>query len=274
MKTMILILALLVAPPPTPEKKKEKESFFKVPPKPAAWVEPEFRKRPMLIGVNPTTLEGKLIRQQFERDWVAWTKERMKDNEDLDEVLIRHMLPAEEDKKYIFDRYDVKFVETSDDVFFRIGRGRGFYLPKFETSLLEFPNAITFVKWAAEVQFENQNQIRRRVKNDYLYKLYKHEEGLRKKPIVEQMEKDGWLYIPYYCACCPDEWLPDIGDNIEGIYSGTGGYLDEGFLKYNPKKGKYVYKDMFTAGYISRARIIIDEIEVTTCPFDPEWELP
>ena len=77
---------------------------------------PKLHKRQLIIYANPATVEGKLVKQHLQRDWLKYVSSRSNDKK-----LLSIVSKYETRRKIIHKYFDVRIVETSDRLYFNIG---------------------------------------------------------------------------------------------------------------------------------------------------------
>lgn len=110
---------------------------------------PRFPKIALTIGINPTTDEGKALKLQLERDWIEFACYQVQDLPLKARLeLLKEIIPHELARRRLALNFDLKIVETSDDMWMSFSRLRErTYFPKTYDSVHpnEFPGYIQFL---------------------------------------------------------------------------------------------------------------------------------
>jgi len=221
---------------------------------------PELHKRQLIIYANPTTLSGKLVKQHLERDWIKFITPKLQKLRYKDRIsLFREILKQENRRRIIHKYFDVKIVETSNNLSFKVGRyGKRIYFPEVTNAPHpnEFPGYITFFLWVVDTHYHGyfldyHAQICNNIKADWRIKR-----DSKKNAFVAKIEKTrGWNYIGY------------------GYY-GNDEFWTGGFLRMD-KDGIEEHISLTKAGWIEPPDPDLpDKPKLYPCPVNKKWQLP
>lgn len=208
---------------------------------------PKLHKRQLIIYANPATINGKLVRQHLQRDWIDFIVPRVQKLGYKDRIsILREVLKQENRRRIIHKYFDVKIVETSDELSFKVGRySKRIYLPEVTDGSHpnEFPGYITFFSWVVDTHYHDyfldyHTYMSHNIKVDW----YKLRDGKKNAFITKIENTRGWEHIGYGYYGEDEFWMEgflkrDKDGNEEHISLAKAGWIEPPDPDY-PKKPK------------------------------------
>lgn len=287
MKTLFLISVLLVS---------DSVAGYR-PSKPTPRPMPAIPRRvELVIATNPTTMEGKLIKQHLTRDWIKFIYPKLK-NQSLHSKagLLAQIVPAEYKRRRLYKHFsEIRFVETSGQTWFRVGRSDRIYMPdEYDIHPMEFPGYITFFDWVARRHFHGYYLDRWRVMTANMRSYRTYAVSCHRYEFIDKMRTKGYNY-EYVLMYVDDRDIrktngktlvtqeaKDKHKRIKaklgyspGQHSGT-----PGFLKRHETKDHLVLYTFSELGYdsdeVPRMKVAGQPApDPPKCPLKKDWDLP
>ena len=213
---------------------------------------PKLNKRELIIYANPATLEGKLVKRHLETDWIAYATKKTSDKE-----ILKTIGEYEARRKIIHKYFHVKIVETSDDLYFRIGKySTKIYFPEVTTGVHpnEYPGYIDFFFWVVDTHYHDYFKKYHKAICDNIRSKWSRDFSTARDKFIAAQEKKGYEYVGY-------EFHPEL-------------YWEEGFSKKN-KNEQYAFFTMEQLGWKRPdPPIFPDPPELRKCHINTSWKLP
>ena len=213
---------------------------------------PKLHKRQLIIYANPTTIEGKLVKQHLQRDWLKYVSSRSNDKK-----LLSMINKYETRRKIIHKYFDVKIVETSDKLYFKIGKyGTKIYFPEVTEARHpnEYPGYVEFFFWVVDTHYYEYFKDYHYAMCDEIRSDWSANRSKLRKEFINKKEKAGYEYIGY-------EFHPDT-------------YWEESFVKKD-KNGVNEYFNMEQLGWKEPDPPTFPKPpNLRKCPVNKLWKLP
>lgn len=162
---------------------------------------PRFPKTALTIGINPTTDEGKALKLQLERDWIEFACYQVQDLTLKERVvLLKDILPYEIARRKLSLSFDLKIVETSDDMWMSFSRLRErTYFPKTYDSVHpnEFPGYIIFLTHVKDEHYLSYTQDCWAIQKRNDFKWWTYYRDVSQVDFINKHKRLGYVHYHY-----------------------------------------------------------------------------